>query len=517
MPWTLEIHMIDVGQGDSSLIVARHSSGVVRAIVVDAGKPPYAKIVDNYVASRGIKAVSAIVVSHYDIDHSAGVVGLLSAQIMWDIANSLGEAVAQAANQAKPGDDRYVQAVIYGVAAFLAMYGLANDLAAHDGKIKADPPHVTSYEEAATAAKEITDRIPGGAALVTSKKVRNRALDAAFKAATGPSVSTVDAMWNAVGSAVIAVLYPEGDANGLFDTGGRYADVTVVDLGDDKSLDQKDAYKAAVKGTSTVTGSTSASRPKGAFTRVRPDLGQEILWGTGPRITVPNGAPAVYVVARQREVWPDQTLGGVGQDPNLDSIGLLLRFNNFFFFTAGDLPSAGEDPLADHFRHPKNAAPFVPVDEEGLFEPIHLAAFKCGHHGAKESTSKNFLDMMLPAVALISVGKQESYDHPAQAVIERLEASEMVAGFLTNCHYPRVGIPASNHQDQLEEPDALFFVAGQPHVDNLAAGRVRGDVCAVVLEDASKLDGGAAKRAMVVSFTDTTSGPSRAAHELVVF
>ena len=42
MPWTLEIHHIDVGQGDATLIVARRIGGglppIVRSVLIDGGE-----------------------------------------------------------------------------------------------------------------------------------------------------------------------------------------------------------------------------------------------------------------------------------------------------------------------------------------------------------------------------------------------------------------------------------------------------------------------------------------------
>ena len=45
-----------------------------------------------------------------------------------------------------------------------------------------------------------------------------------------------------------------------------------------------------------------------------------------------------------------------------------------------------------------------------------------GHHGSKYSTSTELLDMTRPRVAVISVEADNRYGHPAQEVLERLEA-----------------------------------------------------------------------------------------------
>ena len=46
---------------------------------------------------------------------------------------------------------------------------------------------------------------------------------------------------------------------------------------------------------------------------------------------------------------------------------------------------------------------------------------KVGHHGSRTSSTKSFLDKIKPKVALISVGKDNSYGHPTKEALERLE------------------------------------------------------------------------------------------------
>ena len=46
---------------------------------------------------------------------------------------------------------------------------------------------------------------------------------------------------------------------------------------------------------------------------------------------------------------------------------------------------------------------------------------KIGHHGSDTSSSQNFLNQVSPQIAVIQVGKDNSYSHPKQSIIERLE------------------------------------------------------------------------------------------------
>jgi competence protein ComEC len=48
---------------------------------------------------------------------------------------------------------------------------------------------------------------------------------------------------------------------------------------------------------------------------------------------------------------------------------------------------------------------------------------KVAHHGSKTSTIDAFLSGVHPAVAAISVGRNNSFGHPSPEVIERLESA----------------------------------------------------------------------------------------------
>lgn len=52
---------------------------------------------------------------------------------------------------------------------------------------------------------------------------------------------------------------------------------------------------------------------------------------------------------------------------------------------------------------------------------LHADVLKCGHHGSRTSTSAKFLKAVEPRYAVISCGKDNSYGHPHDGVLEKLQ------------------------------------------------------------------------------------------------
>ena len=77
-----------------------------------------------------------------------------------------------------------------------------------------------------------------------------------------------------------------------------------------------------------------------------------------------------------------------------------------------------------------NTAVLLTGDSTELGEKLALKAqpdqyfkadvLKVAHHGSSDSTFESFLDAVSPAIAVISVGKDNDYGHPNQALLDRL-------------------------------------------------------------------------------------------------
>ena len=93
-------------------------------------------------------------------------------------------------------------------------------------------------------------------------------------------------------------------------------------------------------------------------------------------------------------------VGNDDSDLNLTSIVLKLIYNDVSFLFTGDISSEIENLI--------------------LNSSIDSDVLKVAHHGSKYSSSFDFLNKVNPKYAVISVGNNNSYNHPDDITLERL-------------------------------------------------------------------------------------------------
>lgn len=122
----------------------------------------------------------------------------------------------------------------------------------------------------------------------------------------------------------------------------------------------------------------------------------------------------------------------IGDDANARSLVLRLDYRRgkkepvSAIFT-GDMDGVGESLLIselseslDGARQSADLGSTRQSVDLGSDRLLDVDILKVGHHGSKYSTSEEFLDAVSPEVAVISVGKSNSYGHPHRETLERL-------------------------------------------------------------------------------------------------
>lgn len=97
-------------------------------------------------------------------------------------------------------------------------------------------------------------------------------------------------------------------------------------------------------------------------------------------------------------------------EENESSIGLLIQYGDFRYFTAGDLTGGGSPGGYESKDLETTAGEII-----GDIDILHV-----GHHGSETSTNETFLSEVSPEAAVISVGQFNDYGHPAESVLNRL-------------------------------------------------------------------------------------------------
>ena len=93
-------------------------------------------------------------------------------------------------------------------------------------------------------------------------------------------------------------------------------------------------------------------------------------------------------------------------DVNNYSVAVRVDWGNTSALFTGDAEDVSEEEMLDAY---------------GKSGELDVDLFKVAHHGAKNSNTKSFLREVSPTYAVISVGEGNTYGHPTQQALERLE------------------------------------------------------------------------------------------------
>jgi competence protein ComEC len=126
------------------------------------------------------------------------------------------------------------------------------------------------------------------------------------------------------------------------------------------------------------------------------------------KISGENGVTIRLDGAELDVISPDgETPDAVVKDTNSYSIVTRLVFGKNSFLFTGDLPDSEEHKLI------------------GRSADLKSSVLKVSHHGSKYASSEDFLEKVQPEMAVISVGKNNRFGHPAPEALERLKKNRI--------------------------------------------------------------------------------------------
>jgi competence protein ComEC len=122
-------------------------------------------------------------------------------------------------------------------------------------------------------------------------------------------------------------------------------------------------------------------------------------------------------------LWPE-SLNPVSEN-SINNNALVLKFNyqtnndknNFSMLFTGDIEEKTEKILLNKYSS-NNANK---LDNENRNNVLKSTILKVAHHGSKSSSTQEFINLVKPSIALIGVGENNLYGHPALQTIQRLE------------------------------------------------------------------------------------------------
>lgn len=105
-------------------------------------------------------------------------------------------------------------------------------------------------------------------------------------------------------------------------------------------------------------------------------------------------------------LWPSSKNVISGNSINNNSLVCKMVYQNFSCVFTGDIEEAAEKAILEKYKDTNI---------------LQATVLKVAHHGSKSSSTEEFINAVKPRIALIGVGEKNTFDHPNDGVLERLE------------------------------------------------------------------------------------------------
>lgn len=105
-------------------------------------------------------------------------------------------------------------------------------------------------------------------------------------------------------------------------------------------------------------------------------------------------------------LWPNNEKLISENSLNNNSNICKLKYNNFSMMFTGDIEEIAEKQVLYEYKN--------------NLQVLKSNILKVEHHGSKTSSTEEFIEAVKPKIALIGVGENNTFGHPNNVVIERL-------------------------------------------------------------------------------------------------
>jgi hypothetical protein len=321
MALQLTIHTTDVGQAESALVVAADvAAGRHRTILIDGGLLACAETARNFIDPilRGYRyPLDRILVSHYDKDQSGGVIGLLNADNMRVVSEAISNAVAKAVQWAAKGirPQQVACGALAASATILGACGLTAEQILTMCQVVFPLAVGKTDDEAAEIgfnyAREHTSALQSFPTLQVGETGRGKTIAKISSIAAAIAIASGNNPATAAFGAIFLLIAKTLPNQPRFDTGGRYCNVHLIDIGQPIWPSQSAEIHVDAATRQYATKADGMIAPGVNRTGAIPALGGEILWntGTGPTPAPPH-SPGTFCLAINSWVWQ-----GVGNNP----------------------------------------------------------------------------------------------------------------------------------------------------------------------------------------------------------
>jgi competence protein ComEC len=133
-----------------------------------------------------------------------------------------------------------------------------------------------------------------------------------------------------------------------------------------------------------------------------PDLRAAALGAGAEPFRLAQGGELTSGELRLTALWPPREVAGGDRDPNQLSLVAVARWRHFSILLMGDAEAES-----------------VPI------EPGPVDVLKVGHHGSADEGLDRLLDLATPRVAVVSVGEDNRFGHPAPETLYDLRTAQV--------------------------------------------------------------------------------------------